>query len=423
MNPAQLQQPILDSGVRSINFFNGRVLTGSDLTREQSANREMDKRLGRAIGEGIAYGFEVSKSPDSTNPAPIITVEAGLAVNRRGQTLRLFDKIDIALVRPASGNAGAAHTFQECQPLQTGTYVAGAGVYLLTVTPAETTEGYAPAAGLENGIASCNTDTLVSGLQFRLIQLNPPLTAAELQDENHLRNVIAYKCFGVGEVQSFVTNPFGPKLTQYGLIDGLRATRLTDCDVPLGVLYWTAGAGIKFLDMWSVRRRIEANGADTDWLPLISDRRRSEGEARFLQFQEHVGSLNRTSANPRTVVAADHFQYLPAAGIIPRANGPQQGFDHRRFFQDQTYREPVFIEGARLEHLIRESTGYAPIRLGSGELIYLYEVRQNMQTIDAGGPGMPQAYLIFSSGHMPFHGEARFDVNRYDYSNYSTVYD
>ncbi len=56
-----LQQPILDGGIRSINFFNGRLLSARDLTREQSANREADRRLGQAIGEGIAYGLEVSK--------------------------------------------------------------------------------------------------------------------------------------------------------------------------------------------------------------------------------------------------------------------------------------------------------------------------------------------------------------------------
>ena len=129
------------------------------------------------------------------------------------------------------------------------------------------------------------------------------------------------------------------------------------------------------------------------------------------------------TADPRTVAARDNFQYLPAVGVIPRTTGARLGFEYRRFFQDQTYREPVFIEGARFERLIRDSTAYAPIKLGTSELIYLYEVRQNVQASDGGGALILQSYLIFSSGHMPFCGEARFDVNRYNYSNYSTVYD
>src|SRR5215510_10996259 len=174
MNPAELQQPILDSGIHSINFFNGRLLTARDLTREQTANRQLDKQLGQAIGDGIACGFEVSeKSPRSTT-APILTVTPGLAINRRGQTLQLTNATQIALVREATGNGNAGKTFNECVPLQTGTYIAGAGVYLLTVAPAQTTEGLAPVAALDLGIASCNTDTIVSTLQFRLVQLNPP---------------------------------------------------------------------------------------------------------------------------------------------------------------------------------------------------------------------------------------------------------
>ena len=80
------------------------------------------------------------------------------------------------------------------------------------------------------------------------------------------------------------------------------------------------------------------------------------------------------------------------------------------------------MEGARLERLIRESFLYPPLTVGSGEVIWLYQVRQNMQTI-ADGRGTPQPYLVFSSGHMPYYGEARFDLNRYNYSNYSSVYD
>ena len=38
MSAAELQTPILDGGIRSVNFFNGRLLTARDLSREQEAN-------------------------------------------------------------------------------------------------------------------------------------------------------------------------------------------------------------------------------------------------------------------------------------------------------------------------------------------------------------------------------------------------
>ena len=77
-----LQQPILDGGIRSINFFNGRLLSARDLTREQTANREAERRLAQAIGEGVAYGLEVSKFNASTQESHVVTVEPGLAISR-----------------------------------------------------------------------------------------------------------------------------------------------------------------------------------------------------------------------------------------------------------------------------------------------------------------------------------------------------
>jgi hypothetical protein len=206
------------------------------------------------------------------------------------------------------------------------------------------------------------------------------------------------------------------------LLDDLRPRLLTDCDVPLAIINWTSDVGIKFVDMWSVRRRLSAPSASGRWGTVLE--RHHEGEAMFLQFQEHLESILRTEDNLKSVVASAHFERLPPLGLIPIVMDTSgKGFNYRNFFQDQTYREPVFIEGARFEHLIRESISYPPFNLGTGELIWLYQVRQNMQTIADGGAGASQPYLIFSSGQMPFCGEARFDVNRYNYSNYSSEYD
>jgi hypothetical protein len=51
-------------------------------------------------------------------------------------------------------------------------------------------------------------------------------------------------------------------------------------------------------------------------------------------------------------------------------------------------------------------------------MIWLYAVRENIQAIDTATANPPLAYLIFASGHMPFYGAARYDVNRWDYSNF-----
>lgn len=421
-----LQQPILNGGIRSINFFNGRLLSARDLTREQSAHREADRRLGQAVGDGIAYGLEVSVANDSTRESPVVSVEAGLAVNRIGQTLKLTDRTDVALVRRASSGSNGAQIFGECVPLQTGTYIAGAGVYLLTIAPAHGVEGRAISNGLDAATAACNTDTLVNAVQFRLIQLDQHITASEIQDQNRLRNLIAYKFFGVDQTDGFKANPFGPKLDQYGLLDDLRPTWLSDCDVPLGVLFWTLEDGIKFLDMWSVRRSLAQRTANSS-LPLFtSERRRSEGEAMFLQFAEHTDTLRKTLPAPTTVRALDHFHYLPPVGLLPLAGGQfGQGFHEDLFFDEITvHPEDLHIEGARVEALIQQSLRFPPVDLSVATdnriLVWVYRVRENrQQVLNSSIAGPTQPYLIFTTGHMAYLGDAHFDVNRWDFSNFA----
>jgi hypothetical protein len=411
-----LQQPILDGGIRSINFFNGRLLSARDLTREQSANREAERRLGQSIGEGISYGLEVSKSPTSTQESPVVTVEPGLAINRIGQTLMLSGKTDVALVRRATPGSGSTNPFGECAPLQSGTYVAGAGVYLLTLAPAQGAEGRAVTHSLENATAACNTDTTVNAVQFRLVQLDQQITATELLDQNHLRNVIAYKCFGVDATNKFAADPFNISLESYGLLDALRPTWLTECEVPLAILYWTLVDGIKFIDLWSVRRRLGRRLADKAWSFLTSERTTREGEAMYLQFQSQLKDLVASGVTLSQVKAKDHFRHLPAAGFLPI--GGAGGFDYTTFFNDITFRQPIFIEGAQLRPLFQESFEYPAIDTNSELVVWLYIVRENAQA-SVGAGIVSQSYLVFASGHTPYRGEARYDVHHWNFGNFS----
>jgi hypothetical protein len=189
--------------------------------------------------------------------------------------------------------------------------------------------------------------------------------------------------------------------------------------VPLALLYWTT-QGIQFVDMWSMRRRLTRPATATRWSPFIDDRRVSQGEAMFLQFQDEIDTLRAPGAVPESVVATQYFSYLPAAGILPLAGmRASRGFDYLQFFSGLTYNKPVFIEGTKMEPLIRTSLAYLPIELRSKELIWLYMVRENMQAIDKSTSSPPQPYLLFASGHIPYQGDAHYDLARWDYSNYS----
>src|SRR5687767_11703727 len=319
MNEKRLTEAITEGGIPWINFFNGRLLSGEDLSKEQNSNLEGRRRLGRALGEGVAYGLEVSIPENvNTRETPYVLVDAGLAINRQGQTLSLASRTNVQLTRPvnADSNGATDFAFDDCQPLQAGVYVARAGVYLLTIAPASKNEGRAAVSGLDNIIARCNTHHAVEGVQFRLIQLG--LNAEELSDTNHLRNRVAYKCFGIDSTRPairFPIDPFKPGSPATTLLDDLRPRLLTDCDVPLAIINWTSIEGIRFVDMWSVRRRVFAPAAATQ--AITNDERSSVTEAMMLQFADHLKELANAGVDLESLSVTRHFDYLPPIGLLP----------------------------------------------------------------------------------------------------------
>jgi hypothetical protein len=423
----QLLTPIYDEdGIRSVNFFNGRLLSGEDLSDEQEAQRHARRLLGRASGEGVAFGLEVSEASGevSSKQYPVISVEPGLAVNRAGQTLRLNSRTDVGLVRQedAGSPSQTSVTFRDCRPLQPALYVAAESVYLLTLAPAEGREGQAPNAGYSKIPASQNVRYIVEGVQFRLIEL---LAANELGDRKTLRNRVAYQCFGVEDVKAVQSNFFGASAASYGLLDRLRAPPLqllTDCETPLALIHWSAGGGIEFIDMWSVRRRVTRRAPDWRWDVLTGDRRASETEAMVLQFQDHIADMFKR-LSPENVAALDYFRYLPPAGLLrvrrsKSENDPSQdfgGFDPNTFFKGRAHRPPVFIDGSAMRPVFREAINYDPIDLLGPETVLLYQTSQNEKAFNEGKTVQP--FVIFTTPYMRGIGSARFNVAQFNYSN------
>jgi hypothetical protein len=256
----------------------------------------------------------------------------------------------------------------------------------------------------------------VEAVQFRLTALSDLLTD-ELSDPSRLRNRLAYRCFGADDPRwrNSLRDPFGASPASYGLMDDLRAAnRLTPCDVPLAVVHWRR-AEIGFVDMWSVRRRITAPTAATHFPHWTGDRRQAEGEAMFMQFHEHLHDLR----DPRSVLAVNHFRYLPPLGVVQLANARfADGFNETHFLDTISRRESLQMEGARLAFLVKTSFAYPPVDIDSGVMLWVYRVRENSEAILQNSPRPPQPYLVFTSGHMPpYLGDAHFDVNRWGYSH------
>jgi hypothetical protein len=432
----QLQQPLTDGGIRSVNFFNGRLLSGRDLSREQAARREADARLGRALGGGVAFGFEVARDGTlDTASAPVLRIKAGLAVNRVGQTLRLPADVSVSLTR----RFGAAETgcvFVNCTPLSGGTYVAGAGVYLLTVAPAQMPEGRAATHALDPANVTCNTDATVEAVQFRLININPLRYAALDVGSRQFRNRLAYRCFGIEAREQNAIDPWRVDAPEYGLIDELREVGLDDRDVPLALVFWTVG-GIQFVDMWSARRALLApdalsgfsfqrdplDPAELSSFAFIARRRRLvEAHAMCAQFQEQLADVLAASSNPAAIVAAEVFRYLPPFGIVPLERTPRRGFAEAAFFSGIVRRphpgsnqQIPFIDVRLLGTLQDQALTGSPTDLTTREFIWVYRPWHNVKALADGQRVQPM--VAFASGLLPELAVARFDIARFDYSD------
>lgn len=451
MERIELLEPFFRDGILNTNFFNGRLLSAEDLRTEQEAARERAAQLGRAVGAGVVSGLRVERvavaGPAGDPGRAVVSVSAGLGLNRAGQLLSLPVATEVALLRagdatPADSDAGL---FAACQPPTTASVVAGAGAYVLTVRPAAGYAGRAPASGLGGEPLSgpgCGSRYAVEGVRFKLVELNTADNAlidaaaarrmsdlakkTDLPSKSLLRNELAHACFGTTRLDSFAAAPFAqdddPSTPPpaYGALDALYASgQLDSCDLPLALVRWSQ-TGIDFVDEWAVRRRATRPHAFDRWSHLADDRRSSEGEAAFQQFQDQLAWLLDASPSPQTLKATTHFKYLPAAGFVPLAtvSGGRSfgGFTLDQFFAGLTTRAPVFADGARLAPLVRNAAAYAPVDTEGGEFLWLYRVVQNARGRDAGSGA--REYVAFAGGHVPWIGEARFDLARWDYGNY-----
>jgi hypothetical protein len=445
-----LTEAILDAGIQNTNYFNGRILNAGDLQTDQDANRQQHEQLALSIGAGVVHGLwvELVSAGSGTN-ASILSVTRGLAFNANGQAVALPLDVQVALTRVTTPLPVDAGLFADCAPPTVTTVPLQAGVYILVAAPASGYSGQAPmySFGDVNTATGCGSRYAVEGIRFCLVQLDitkltrlsqatqtaitAPNTGLIYQTDtaslSKLRNWLAHICFGTEEVAGLVADPFArinnqsPYLT-YGAIDALIASAdLTACDVPLALLYWTS-QGVQFLDRWSVRRQMVPPSLTTTWPLPLSRRRRAEAEAVFLQFEEQVAAIfgpGLSDAAVAALQASSYFRYVPAAAPIPTNGSGARGFAIQQFLNSVTYRQPFFIEGAKLHSILNRSLAYAPIDLTSGELIWTYLLRQNIQGIDNATGAKPQQYLILTTGHMPFEGEARFDLNHWNYANFS----
>ena len=308
MSAGQVVGSTFSGGLRSPNYVNGRLLTAEDLRADQEAMLARLAALGRAVGSGVVDGLEV------TSGARQVTVNAGLGINGEGSLVRVAATVTLAIGPEAGGGGGDAHGggFDDCAKPVLGTpgTQAKPGPYVLTARPASQLEGRVPVKSATTAPAGCGSKWEVDGVEFRTLRLadvNADVNA------NVRRNLLAHWCFGTAALSQAPVDPFAFRATW----SGLDEIGLEPVDLPLAVFWWTGGA-VEFLDMWSARRRVSAPSALTGWHVFLSERRVSDSQARFLQFQQHVDELVKSGVAPG-LSAAEAFRFLPPAGFLPLA--------------------------------------------------------------------------------------------------------
>lgn len=396
-----LNTPIADDkAIRAGNFFNGRLLTSKDLGREQDNRRQADAWLGQAMGAGIAWGLQASQQGEPA--ARAVQVKAGLAVSRAGQTLRLATDQVVTLVAQADATTpGASTGFGPCGALSgSTTYVAGNGLYLLTLAPITVDEGTAPVLALDPGNVRCNTDAKVEAVQLRMLYIDDALLAARGLDTNvvapaavsRLRNGAAYACFGLPGVADAHLHPGVEPVDS--LLDALARRNLSPCDVPLALIHLTA-SGIVFVDRWSVRRRIAADGAAPPWAALIGETIDAIGEAQLVQFQEQLAEVSDAAIGALNAVTS--FEWLPPAGFL-NATGARR-LDWSAFLGPHKPVREVPLAAGDARGVLAAALRRDPVRVSAATRYRVYRITGSAQWMFVReAPNVPHAEEVWFDG-------------------------
>ena len=454
MSFKNLLEPVVESGIKNTNYFEGRLLSARDLNDQENANRSHRKQLGKALGHGVVEGLEVSiESIGAEGTQPVVRVQKGLAINLDGDMVEISqDYVDIQLSRARDEFTVEGAGFKNCRSLPSETLVpSGAGLYILVMSPASAYTEFAPKSGLQKkGIANnCGRRYLVEGAQFRLVKFDPtlmpdisestrsllenellassnPVSLGDLSGLSLMRNLVAHVCFGSDGTVSSATDPnFVKKDSTAVGLDALVGIEegLSTCDTPIAMLYWNLD-GIAYVDNWAVKRKASYRDSAPYSIPSFTRHSYSRADESRLQFQEHLDFIQSQLPSTFDFRLVDYFRFLPPVGYLPVQTNSltaSLGFDEDSVFEDVAIRRSVFVEAAALTPITQAALTYWPIDLQSEEFMWLYKTRENAQQAAENPASTLQEYVVFTSGHAPYYGNARFNLNKWDYSNYGVI--
>lgn len=259
----------LNSRLTRSNFFDGRLLTALDLTREQSYIDERLRELGRSYGSGIIQGFNAQLTTGE------LTISSGRALSSSGRILELNNSLSIDL------NDSAAISLLNSN---SQTYI-NRGLYAVVIQYAEQSRQLAEVFPSDlSRPAEARANTIAEGIKITLVSLTEALTQ---QDEFSVRETLMSNALNPGAVQ----------------------INLPEDSVAIGVVAFDNHRPIWF---------------DSELLshPLRAEDTQQSLNEDFLRrhyqlFNDILTQLNST-AEAQTIHARDFFSTLPPAGPVPK---------------------------------------------------------------------------------------------------------
>lgn len=365
-------------GTTNVNFFNGRILTAEDLRSFAEAGAEHRRRLGRAIGPGLASGLRAT-----TAGGMMVRVTEGVAVNGLGDVIRLPVDVDVNVGQaPSTPDSPPTTLFAECPGARSDdldTTVVGGAFYLLTIRPASENVGQAPGADPSGLGTVCGPGWTRDGVRFRRVGLDlgrlfahPEVSLPEgvfsLTDpvsRSRLRSELAHLFLGTPWLIAQGREPDAPVQLEQAWVDA----NLDRCEVPIALM-GIRGSQIVLVDEWAVRRPPTHREPEPShgWELLLDGRRRSVGVGAVLQF--HAQLAQRIDES-ESVEAISDFGYLPAAGILPRVTGlfgPAPSIDQTSlpFLEGLPHRiGDLFVGAHEVEPILRSAAPATPISLSA----------------------------------------------------------
>ncbi|HEY1606391.1 MAG TPA: hypothetical protein VGF77_12430 [Allosphingosinicella sp.] len=358
---------VLDGLRRRPRYFDGRFLTGADLTRDQDYVRQRQADMARASGTGIIEGLQVRTMPLTTGQT--IRIQPGLGLTPQGDLVMLSAVRDVPLMDlPSTRQLDAALGLSEEPRVPVGRRT---GLFILALRAVEFTAN--PIAAYPRtltGQRSFQDGDIVEATAVTLIPFPERQGTADLGDARRQAARTIFQSAGGGA--------------------GIPQDAL-----PLAMVALERGA-VRWIDADMVRRQ-SAGSAVVD--AGFAARPRSLAEAHIAQHRAHLGDIlsdMQTRGQAPVFPASRYFGLLPPAAQMPAAAiQPDQFGFHHIYFPPTVDVDLAFVPSDEIGAVVEESLALPPIDLdsgaqalqGTGVLILVPVSRARYQRFAASLPG------------------------------------